>query len=329
MNTRSVSFGALVLGVLAWLTPALFAQNAQQLVQSAIVAYQHKAYDRAIAELDAAIRNNPKLAVAYLHRAHCYKATGQYDKAIADYTTTIQLAPNDATPYCCRAYVYHLKADRQRALADYAEAIRLNPKYQVAYYDRSLVEKQEGNYRAAIADATHAVELNPKDADAFGQRGTCYMFFREFDRAIADFSRALRLKPNDRVSFSTRAGAYCYSGRWQEGLADLSNAIRRNRDDHTAYNELAWLMSTFSQPAVRNGKEAVQYATKACQLTKWHEPHYVDTLAAACAEDGDFADAIKWETKYIEYPELSRHWVSIGRQRLALYQAHKPLRADN
>ena len=37
-----------------------------------------------------------------------------------------------------------------------------------------------------------------------------------------------------------------------------------------------------------DGKKAVDYAKKACELTDWKKPDYLATLSAAFAESGDF-----------------------------------------
>ena len=46
------------------------------------------------------------------------------------------------------------------------------------------------------------------------------------------------------------------------------------------------------QADFRDGKSAIQHATRACQLTQWRVHGYVSTLAAAYAEAGDFQNAV-------------------------------------
>lgn len=78
---------------------------------------------------------------------------------------------------------------------------------------------------------------------------------------------------------------------------------------------------------MRNGKEAVELATKACELSQWQNWSEIDTLAAAYAEAGDFDQAIKYERHVMQ---MTRPPTSDGRikQRLTLYEKHKAYREE-
>jgi tetratricopeptide (TPR) repeat protein len=82
-------------------------------------------------------------------------------------------------------------------------------------------------------------------------------------------------------------------------------------------------LATCSEDNFRNGQKAVEYATKACELTQWEDADYLDTLAAADAEAGNFDDAVKWENKFLELT-LSKNDADQARQRLSLYEQKKP-----
>ena len=78
-------------------------------------------------------------------------------------------------------------------------------------------------------------------------------------------------------------------------------------------------------PSVRHGKRAVEVATKLCELSDWKAPNSFDTLAAACAEAGQFADAVKWQKKALEHPEaFQAPELEQVKTRLKLYEAGKP-----
>jgi tetratricopeptide (TPR) repeat protein len=86
--------------------------------------------------------------------------------------------------------------------------------------------------------------------------------------------------------------------------------------------------ATYPVAELRNGPEAIENASKACELTNWKTGTYVDTLAAAYAEAGDFASAIEWQKKAIdllteeERPLLQPDFES----RLKLYESGQPAR---
>jgi len=98
--------------------------------------------------------------------------------------------------------------------------------------------------------------------------------------------------------------------------------------DEVYLNAHARRQATYLVAELRNGPEAIENATKACELTNWKNGRYVGTLAAAYAEAGDFASAIKWQKKAIDLlteegrPLQQPYFES----RLKLYESRQPAR---
>jgi serine/threonine-protein kinase len=85
------------------------------------------------------------------------------------------------------------------------------------------------------------------------------------------------------------------------------------------------IMASCSEAKYRDGKKAVEFATIACELTDWNRSIYLDTLAAAYAEAGDFDAAVRWQSRAIEIVSDETQKGDY-RRRLALYQAGRPYR---
>ena len=169
---------------------------------------------------------------------------------------------------------------------------------------------------------------DPTTAEArrYYKRGLAHSNVGECDLALRAFDEAIQLNPDDGDWYRSRSFAKYRLGNYAGSVADLDEAVLREPDNAAALNGRAWLLATCPDESVRDGDKAVSDATKACQLTKWKSPEWIDTLAAANAEAGDFAKAIEWLNKAIETaPEDQKAGY---RSRIALYRAGKPLRQD-
>jgi len=93
-----------------------------------------------------------------------------------------------------------------------------------------------------------------------------------------------------------------------------------------ALNALAWFLATCPDDSIRNGAEAVRHATKACELTYWQEWPYIDTLAAAWAENGDFKRAVEYEQQALQLKGLDEPTRKKTADRIALYLKRQPIR---
>lgn len=236
------------------------------LLTEGCVAQLRKDYDRAISFFTAALQANQDKNVAfviYSSRSSAYYEKGELAKALSDSTAAIQLYPKSALAYFERGHVYRELGDNDKAINDYTVAIQLNPKHERAYYNRALVYRNNRQYALAIRDSTMGIQLKPRDADAHHNRGVYHFETGAFDKAISDFGQAMRFDPRDARTLSS----------------------------------LAWLKATCPESSLRNGKEAIRMSMRACELSKWKEPDYIEALAAAHSEVGDYDQAVKYQTQ--------------------------------
>ena len=253
---------------------------------------------------------------------------GADDMALKDFTDAIQFDSHFEKAYVSRGNIYVKKHDYARASADFSQAIQINPKNEYAFFLRAWVYDNENNYPKAIADYSQIIQLNPKSTDAYNDRANDYSQQDNYAGAVADYSRVIQINPGQVEGYSSRGNAYEQNGDYTNALANFTQAVRLDPQNATAANDLAWLLAICPQASLRNGAKAVQEATAACTLSEWNEPNYVDTLAAADAETGDFAGAVKWETQYLASPDLTASDIADAKSRLALYQAGQPYHAD-
>ena len=182
-----------------------------------------------------------------------------------------------------------------------------------------------GNLAGAVIAANRANDLC-KNGDLDGAI-QAYSSAFQIDPRI--FNQALVVSPSFFFAGSERAEVNRRIGRYDKALAELNHIINLYSMHHTdalARIDRAWLYATCPDPVLRNRKQAVADATAACEIDSWDNRDYVGTLAAAFAEAGDFAKAIKFEEKAIR---KARHDGTKGAQeRLALYQSHRPFRLE-
>ncbi|HTM53725.1 MAG TPA: fused MFS/spermidine synthase [Pirellulales bacterium] len=168
------------------------------------------------------------------------------------------------------------------------EAYRLMAK---TYETAQLVPESSEAHRRYL-------ELVDDDAAVHAEYGLTLMKLKKQAQAAAQFEKALQLQPDIRLIDG--------SALWA--------------------NNLAWIRCTSPDANLRNGEEAVRLARKVCELDKYQNPALMDTLAAALAEQGKFAEAIEISEKILSAAPKNEKLVSTVRERIALFRNSQPYR---
>jgi len=250
-------------------------------------------------------------AIYYANQAYLDDADGRF----VEYNETYGSAWLDA-------------GDLDKALAHFDKAISRNPEIAIIYLKRGWVHLRKKHFQDALRDLDQSIRLDRKLAFAFAVRSAVYSKLGDYERAKQEAEQAVRLGPKMAATYFARAEAASLLKEFRTALEDTDQAIFFEPTHYGAHNLKAWILATARASELRNGALAVREATQACELSGWKTPEVLDTLAAAYAEAGNFADAIKWQEKALADENLPKNvgeaQVQAARDRLGLYRRNLP-----
>jgi tetratricopeptide (TPR) repeat protein len=148
----------------------------------------------------------------------------------------------------------------------------------------------------------------------------------EIDGAIAAWEEAARLDPKLAVARMWLGVAFARKKAYPQALAHFDAALKLDPEDAEALNGRAEIRAKCPKAEYRDGKQAIRDARRACELADWRGPSFLETLAAAHAEAGDFAEAVRWQTKALECPLHAAENGKEARERLRGYKQRRPSR---
>jgi tetratricopeptide (TPR) repeat protein len=299
-------------------------------------AYDSGDYARAVEINSFALQmplTKPQASVATMNRGNAFAALGQYDRAMRDLDESVTLDPRNAGGYVNRALVLGKQGDGAAALKDYEEALRIDPKQWQAYYNRARAYLEEGAIDRALADLDAVIEQRPNFLPAFVYRSNIWLQKGEDDKALSDANTAITLEPKSAEARLTRARVYLRARDFANAEKELEAAATEAAASNNpalrsqVNNTLAWFRATATAKKLRNGPQAVKLATEACDASQWKTWQYVDTLAAAYAQAGNFVKAREYAQKVLKF-DLPKTDRPAAEQRLKLYRQGKPYRDD-
>ncbi len=318
--------------------------------------------EEAIEQYREAVRLSPNLAEAHYNLASALAAGGKTDEAISHYRRTLAINPRSSETLSNLAVALLAKGESKEAIRHLTQAAEISPRSAEVHYNLGIAAAAGGNTAEAIKRYRRALALKPSHAGAHSNLGAALMGQNKMNEAIAELRQAVRLNPRHAGAQYNLGMALGSIGRTSEAAPHfreaasldpgnarahyyLANTLAIRGDRDTALRHLetasqlapawplpltdrAWLLATDSEANSFHDRQAIDLAQRAVELTQRQDASALDALAAAYANAGQFADAVKTAKEALQLPSAASPLTQQIRQRLSLYEERQPYRQE-
>ncbi len=248
---------------------------------------------------------------------------GQLDEALGCFERAHRINPRAAIPIRNIGSIHVRRNEPDKAIAKFREALAVDPSDIDARLDLALQLRTQGKLDDATAEADTALRHNPRSVTAWIDLGFTWKARQHPERALACFFEAARINPG-------YAAPWYNLGDLRQAQGDLLGATRcfeqafaRDPRHAAALNSLAWIHAA-GPLEFRDGRRAIELATRACEASNWNEPNFLDTLAVSHAAAGDFAKAIEMQNRALNFPNIEMRGGAQMRRQRALFEDAMP-----
>ena len=288
----------------------------------------------AVAELSAGWRHRHAIlgiltiAVLGVLAVGARQQTSHWRDSESLWTHTLTCTTGNAVAESNLANALFKQGRSDEAVAHFQAALEIKPDYGDAQNGLGFALLQKGQWADAITHFQRALEAQPDSAATHNNLGMAFLQTGRAREAIPHLERALKTNPDQAETHNNLGYALLQTGQVDPALAHYQRALEIKPDYAAACNNLAWLLATFHQDSIRNGRRAVELATRAAQLTGGNNLVILRTLAAAYAEAGRFPDAIQTADHALRAATAQDNLPMMNtlRRELTLYQSGQPLR---
>jgi tetratricopeptide (TPR) repeat protein len=285
-----------------------------------------EALERAMNDYAAALSLKPDLWIAHYNWGVALVQLGRRDEAAAHFLKALEIDPEFSQAHYNLGLVQAAQGNQEQAARSFAEALRCNPTFLAARMQLGKSLTKQGKFNEAVTKFSQACQQDPLNAEAQANLAMALSLAGRWNEAVGCYRQAHNLQP--KVADYAYSLAYALKQSSQAALAAplYSQAIDLDPYWPDRTNHHAWELATSCQSAARFGPLAIRLAKELCSLPTGPKPEYLDTLAAAHAEIGDFDEAETCAKQSLDlasrlgYPSAFAEQV---KQRLQLYAGHR------
>jgi tetratricopeptide (TPR) repeat protein len=282
--------------------------------------------DDALECFNRSIEIDSERGSALSYRARIYLDQNKFDRALEDINQALNQVVDNLSWRLVRAQIYWEQKKYAEAIRELERVLAVDSKLLEAIRMRAAILAEDGQIDEAIAGLKRAVDALPTHNGLLMNLALFYASNSQTAEALEAYNKLLERSVPHAPIYRNRGDLLLNVGRQGEAIENYDKALELEQDDSGVLNNLAWVLATSPEANLRDGKRSFKLATRACEVTDYKEAHILSTLAAACAENGDFPEAIRWSTQAVALgnSEVDEQLA----EELQSYEAGKPWRED-
>jgi tetratricopeptide (TPR) repeat protein len=215
----------------------------------------------------------------------------RYDEAKRAFEEAVACREDWAEAWTNLGTVHAIQGDNRKAMRCYDEALKLDGKNPECHNNVGQVLTREGKYETALRAFDQALKLNPRYAEASNNKGNALAYAGRLAEAAVAYRDAIDEQPEVARYRFNLASVLTQRGETDQAQRQYRQAMRLDDQWPERAAKEAWKLATSAEAKRRDGATALRLARQACEAVPSPSASYLDTLAAAYAETGDFDQA--------------------------------------
>jgi len=201
-------------------------------VGRAFAALSENKPGKAIADLQAIVRQRPNLADAHYALAHAYFMQEDYPHSESEFRRVLELSPHYVGARFNLGLVYLSEHHLDDAKTAFTQVLANDPNDADAHYGLGLVLEERGDYRTAIEEFKIAIGLGPQVSGVYAELGNAYAHLKMYDDAIAAYVQSRERDGDNPDLENALAECYQVKGRTQQAQEARTRAAQLRAEQH-------------------------------------------------------------------------------------------------
>ena len=257
---------------------------------------------------------NPVAAKAYLDTFRVSSdRRAQQDLSESYYLVANELRIQKRENEAIRAY------QRARELAPHKTRVRL---------ELGTMLFKHRRYAEAAPQLVEALKGEPDNGNTRKMVALSFIQTKRYREAVPHLETLAGSNPKDGTAHLWLGHSLIRAGRAKEAVGHFRRALQLDPGSGLAANELAWILATHSDAAIRDPKESLVLAHQALKHAGLRRVGILDTLAAAHAANRNYDEAVRTIKEAVALTKKSgdAKLAAALQRRLKLYEQRRPYR---